>query len=184
MRITYRTDDVFALILPDQIGKKSNLRENCAVWADFEYNRQLYFLYDTSRPNIVKMIDCSIINEIIDIHKGQKVVMEFSEYIKEINITKLLTNIKNKLHGKNIKYDAMYYIYYFIEETCDLYLFISLVHYINIPAIYLRFLIVKHNILRPLSHSEIIFLSDAYELEIHPQLKLTNYYRLVPFSTN
>jgi hypothetical protein len=179
MRITYRTDDVYALILPDQIRKKSNLRENCAVWADFEYNMQLYFLYNTNRPHIAKRIDWSIINEIINTHKGQKVVMEFSEYIKEINITELLTNIKNKLQGKNIKYDDMYYIYYFIEETCDLYLFISLVHYVNIPAIYLRFLIVKHNILKPLSHSEIIFLSDAYELEIHPQLKLTNYHRLL-----
>jgi hypothetical protein len=180
MRITYRTDDVYALILPDQIRKKYNLRENCALWADFEYNMHLYFLYDTNDPHIAKMIYWSIINEMIDIHKRQKVIMEFSEYIKEINITELLTNVKNKLQDKNIQYDAMYYIYYFIEETCDLYFFMSLVHYdTNIPAIFLRFLIVKHNILKPLSRSEIIFLSDAYELEINPQLKLTNYHRLL-----
>jgi len=184
MRITYRTDDVYALILPNQIRKKSNLRENCTVWTDFEHNTQLYFLYNTNRPHIVKSIDWSIINEIIDSHKGQKVVMEFSEYMKEINITELLTNVKNKLQGKKIKYDAMYYIYYFIEETCDLYLFISLVHYVEdrsiyVPTIYLRFLIVKHNILRPTSCCEIIFLSEAYELDRYPKAKLKNYHRLL-----
>jgi hypothetical protein len=184
MNITYREDGVFALILPNRISEKLNLRGTCTVCADPTCNSQLYFSYSPERPHVVKMIDWSVISKIRNIYKKQKAIIEISDYIKEINITKLLANVQQKLRDKNIKYDAIYYIYYFIEETCDLYLFMSLVHYVKDPTVYspavhLRFLIVNHNILRPVSHTEIIFLSEAYELDIYPQVKLKNYHRLL-----
>ena len=72
----------------------------------------------------------------------------------------------------------MYYIYYFIEKTCSLYILISLFYYQN-NSIYLRFVIVKYNILEAVSHSEILFLSDTYELDIYPKVKLKNHNRLL-----
>jgi len=184
MNITYRKNGVFALISPNRTREKITLRQSCAVCVDPAFNSQLYFLYNAERPHIVKMIDWSIISKIRNTYKKQKDIIEISEYIKEINITELLGNVQQKLRNKDLKYDVIYYIYYFIEETCDLYLFISLVHYVRdrsiyVPTIYLRFLIVKHNILKPVSYNEIIFLSEAYELDRYPQAKLKNYHRLL-----
>jgi hypothetical protein len=152
--ITYRSPDVYAFILPNRIIEKHTIRENCMLCIDPTCNSQLYFSHITGRPHILKTIDWSVINKITDIYKEQKVIIEISEYIKEININEILINIEEKIKNNNIKYDAIYYIYYFIEETCDLYLFISLIHYVRdrsiyVPTIYLRFLIVKHNILEP-----------------------------------
>jgi len=184
MNITYRKNGVFAFISPNRTREKITLRESCAVCVDPAFSSQLYFLYNSKRPHIVKMIDWSVISKIRDTYKKQKAIIEISEYIKEINITELLANVQQKLHHKDVKHDVIYYIYYFIEETCDLYLFISLVHYVTdrsvyVPTIYLRFLIVKHNILRPVSYNEIIFLSEDYELDRYPQAKLKNFHRLL-----
>ena len=43
----------------------------------------------------------------------------------------------------------------------------------------MRFAIVKYDILKPVSHSKILFLSDMYELDIYPNVKLKNHHRLL-----
>jgi hypothetical protein len=132
------------------------------------------------------MIDWSVINEIVNTHKKQKgksVIVDLDAHIREININTLLEHVGQKLQDKNIKYEEMCYTYYFIKETCNFYLFISLTTQ-KYQTTCLRFVIVKYNVLKPISYSEICFLSNAYELEMRIQahinrvLKIKNQHRL------
>jgi len=179
--ITYRSEDVLALILPNHVKENPIFTGNCTLGIEPTYNNNMYFSYDNDTENIINFIDWSITKKLVDTYKEQgkeNVIIEFSEYLRKINIGNLLKHIERKLHKDNIEYDKMYYIYYFIEETCSLYLLVSLFYYQN-NSIYLRFAIVKYNILQPVSRSEILFLSDTYELDIYPKVKLKNHNRLL-----
>jgi len=115
------------------------------------------------------MIDWSVINEIVNTYKKQKsksIIIDLDKHIREININTLLEHVGQKLQDKNIRYEKMCYTYYFIKETCNFYLFISLTTKKH-QTTYLRFVIVKYNVLKPISYSEICFLSNAYELKMH-----------------
>jgi len=179
--ITYRSEDVLALILPNYIKENPIFTGNCTLSIEPTYNNNMYFLYNKNTENIINFIDWSIIKKLVETYKEQgkeNVIIEFSEYLRKINISNLLEDIERKLHKDNIEYDKMYYIYYFIEETCSLYILISLFYYQN-NSIYMRFAIVKYDILKPVSHSKILFLSDMYELDIYPNVKLKNHHRLL-----
>jgi len=179
--ITYRSEDVLALILPNHFKENPIFTGNCTLSIEPTYNNNMYFLYDKNTENIINFIDWSITKKLIDTYKEQEkenVIIEFSEYLRKINIGNLLKHIERKLHKDNIEYDKMYYIYYFVEETCSLYLLVSLFYYQN-NSIYLRFAIVKYDILKPVSHGEILFLSDTYELDMYPEVKLKNHRRLL-----
>jgi hypothetical protein len=179
--ITYRSEDVLALILPNLVKENPIFTGNCTLSIEPTYSNNMYFLYDKNTENIINFIDWSIIKKLVETYKEQEkenVIIEFSEYLRKINISNLLEHIERKLHKDNIEYDRMYYIYYFVEETCSLYILISLFYYQN-NSIYLRFAIVKYDVLKPVSHSEILFLSDTYELDIYPEVKLKNHHRLL-----
>jgi len=132
------------------------------------------------------MIDWRIINEIVNTHKKQKdksIIVELDEHIREININTLIEHIVQKLQNKNIICEEICYTYYFVNETCNFYLFISLKTQ-EYQGNCLRFVVVKYNVLKPISYSEICFLSNAYKLKMHIQahtnkiLKIKNQHRL------
>ncbi len=170
---------VFALILPDRIKKNTATNKNCTLnigpeyisqpYFGLKFIRQTYFLYNKynkDNKHIIKMVDWSVIKEVVNMHKNKKdksIIVEISDkHIREININVLLEHVGEKLQNYNIIYEEMCYTYHFVNETCNLYLFISLTsrEYQNTC---LRFVVVKYNILKPISYSEICFLSNAYK---------------------
>ncbi len=179
--ITYRSEDVLAFILPNHVKKNPIFTSNCKLIIEPAYKKNVYFLHNKDTKNVINFTDWNVIKNLIDIYKEQEkenAVIEFSKYLRKINISNLLENIEIKLNKYNIEYDKMYYIYYFIEETCSLYLLLSLFHYVS-NSKQMRFAIVKYNLLEPVSHSEILFLSDTYELDTYPEVKLKNRHRLL-----
>jgi hypothetical protein len=182
VNITYRSDDVFAFILPNRVRKNLTIKEDCMLRIDPTYDKQLYLSYKEDRKRTIKMIDYGAINKIMDLYKEQKVIIRFDEYIREIDLNKLLKHVAQKLYNEKIKYDNMYCIYYFIEETCNLYLFILLTshNYGDITG-HFRLVIVEYKVLGQVSDSKIIFLSEAYEYEVegYSQLKIKNQHLLL-----
>ena len=193
---TSNSNRFFALILPNRIKKNTAISKNCTLnigleyisrpYFGLKYIRQPYFLYNKDDKHIIKIINWSVINEIVNRHKkqeGKSIIVELTEHIREININALLEHVAQKLQNKNIKYEEICYTYYFINETCNLYLFISLTTY-EYQATCLRFVVVKYNVLKPISCSEICFLSSAYKLEMYIQahtnriIKIINRQRL------
>jgi hypothetical protein len=179
--ITYKSKDIFALILPNHIKENPAFTTNCTLSIDPMYNSHMYFLYNEDTDHVINVIDLNAINTLASIYKEQKkenVIMEFSEYIRKININNILRYIKEKIHKDNIKYEKMYYTYYFIEETCNLYILIFLLYYKD-NSTYLRFVITEYKLLEPVSCSKILFLSDMYRLDIHSEVKLRDRHRLL-----
>jgi hypothetical protein len=187
---------IFALILPDRVKKNTATSKKCTLnigpgyisWP-FDrprYIRQTYLLYNPYYEYTIKMIDWSIIDKIVRTYKNQNVksiIVEINEHTKEISINKLLEHVGQKLQNDNIRYEAMCYTYYFIEKTCDLYLFISLTTQ-EYQTTYLRFVILKYNILKPISNSEIIFLSKAYKLRMRKGLFYETLYKMPKIKGN
>jgi len=193
---TSNSDRTFALILPNHVKTNTTPSRNCTLnigleyisqpYLGVKYIKQPYFLYNKDDKHVIKMIDWNVINEIANTYKEQKgksIIVELNEHIREISISALLEHVGQKLQDKNIRYEEMCYTYYFIKGKCDFYLFISLTTQ-EYQATFLRFVVVKYNVLKPIFYSEICFLSNAYKLERHIQahtnriLKTKNQHRL------